>query len=164
MPEGKTTLFVPTWGVDTETVCGPSPEFERVRAELGLDEVLGVGDLKGFVEGEMGRMREEWLAERNKKGMEVEGEDGSGNLEEKKENADIAGTNGENVGNNTSNDGGEPKIYLLKGLNTDSGNFATPAYYKGIEDFATVRDESELFPCIAECRVIKVRRLLNFHA
>jgi len=143
-------------------VCGPSPEFERVKAELGLDEVLGVGDLKGFVEGEMGRMREEWLAERKTKLMEVEGEDGSGNLEEKKENAAIAGTNGENVANSASNDGGAPKIYLLKGLNTDSGNFATPAYYKGIEDFATMRDESALFPCIAECRVIKVRRLLSF--
>ncbi len=157
LPEGKTTLFVPTWGIDTETVCGRSPEFERVKSELGLDEVLGVGDLKGFVEREMGRMKEEWLEETEKKGMVVEGEDAHGKFEEKKENSHATGTNGENTGTNQHSQGGEPKIYLLKGLNTDSGNFATPAYYKGIEDFSTVRDESELFPCIAECRVIKVR-------
>jgi hypothetical protein len=49
-----------------------------------------------------------------------------------------------------------PKLFLLKGLNTDSGNFAVPATFGGIDKYNEVRDEDTLFPCIAECRVIKV--------
>ena len=50
----------------------------------------------------------------------------------------------------------EPKLYLLKGLNTDSGNYAQPAYYQGMEELERVKDEDALFNCIAECRVHKV--------
>ena len=47
------------------------------------------------------------------------------------------------------------KLYLLKGLNTDSGNLAVPAYFKGIEELCEVRDEEALFRSISECRVFK---------
>uniref|UniRef100_A0AAG5DET8 Xaa-Pro dipeptidase n=1 Tax=Anopheles atroparvus TaxID=41427 RepID=A0AAG5DET8_ANOAO len=48
----------------------------------------------------------------------------------------------------------EPSVLLvLTGPNTDSGNVAKPAYFKGIEKFAV--DTDSLFPVIAECRVIK---------
>ena len=38
-----------------------------------------------------------------------------------------------------------PKLFLLKGMNTDSGNFATPASFEGIEKYCDVRDEDALF-------------------
>ena len=50
-----------------------------------------------------------------------------------------------------------PKLYLLNGLNTDSGNLATPAYFKSIDKYNDIRDEDTLFKSIAECRVTKVR-------
>mmetsp|Transcript_28811 Transcript_28811/g.52149 ORF Transcript_28811/g.52149 Transcript_28811/m.52149 type:complete len:617 (-) Transcript_28811:176-2026(-) len=119
LPEGEATLFVPSWGVETETVCGPSPEFEGVKKELGLERVFGVGELKSFVEQEMKRMEDD--EEENKSGE-------------------------------TSS---PPNLFLLKGMNTDSGNFATPASFEGIEKFKTVRDDDTLFGCMAECRVTK---------
>ena len=128
LPEGEATLFVPTWGVDVETMCGASPEFEKVKEELGLENVFGVGALKTFVEKEMKRLE----------ASEAKEDAVSG--EEKKQNGE----------------GSSPKVFLLKGLNTDSGNFATPASFKGIEEFKDVRDEDTLFKCIAECRVTKV--------
>ena len=135
LPEGETTLFVPTWGVDTETVCGASPKFEIVQKELGVERVLGVGDLKGFVEGEMERMRTE----------EQEDEKKSSGTEDKA----------------ASSSDDAPKLYLLHGLNSDSGNYATPAFYEGIENFKDVRDEDTLFGCLVECRVIKVSRYIE---
>lgn len=48
----------------------------------------------------------------------------------------------------------DPKpLFLLKGRNTDSGNWAQPARFDGIEKFDT--DTSVLYPHIVECRVIK---------
>ena len=58
------------------------------------------------------------------------------------------------------------KLYLLKGLNTDSGKYARPAYYNGIEkyyntssddddDRMTRIDTTTLFARLVECRVIK---------
>ena len=59
------------------------------------------------------------------------------------------------------------KLYLLKGLNTDSGKYARPAYYNGIEkyyntsndddddDRMTRIDTTTLFTRLVECRVIK---------
>jgi Xaa-Pro dipeptidase len=49
-----------------------------------------------------------------------------------------------------------PKLFLLKGMNSDSGNFASPAHFGGIDKYNQVRDEETLFQCIAECRVTKV--------
>eukprot|EP00804_Cyclotella_cryptica_P013023 CCRYP_002350-RB/>CCRYP_002350-RB protein AED:0.23 eAED:0.23 QI:52/1/1/1/0.5/0.66/3/43/566 len=53
--------------------------------------------------------------------------------------------------------GGEdqPKLFLLRGLNSDSGNYAQPAHYEGIEMWDDARDEETLFRCLAECRVKK---------
>eukprot|EP00571_Detonula_confervacea_P014720 CAMPEP_0172298526 /NCGR_PEP_ID=MMETSP1058-20130122/1142_1 /TAXON_ID=83371 /ORGANISM="Detonula confervacea, Strain CCMP 353" /LENGTH=524 /DNA_ID=CAMNT_0013007803 /DNA_START=424 /DNA_END=1998 /DNA_ORIENTATION=- len=121
LPDGEATLFVPTWGVDTETMCGPSPEFELVKKDLGVERVFGVGDMKAFVEKEMKRLEEEREEQEEKKSGETS----------------------------------SPKLFLLKGLNSDSGNFATPAHFKGIETFKDVRDDDTLFKCIAECRVTK---------
>ena len=128
LPDGEATLFVPTWGVDTETVCGPSPEFDGVKEELGVEGVFGVGELKSFVEKKLKLLGED----------ESDGVSGDEQQEEKK--------NGEST----------PKLYLLKGMNTDSGNFAAPAHFGGIEKYKDVRDEDTLFKCIAECRVTKV--------
>ena len=138
LPEGEATLFVPTWGVETETVCGPSPEFERVKAELGVERVLGVGELKSFVEREMKRLEED-----DEGTAASDGAVNGGDQEEKK--------NGEKASSLSV-----PKLFLLKGLNTDSGNFAAPAHFAGIEKYKDVRDEETLFKCIAECRVTKV--------
>jgi len=135
LPEGEATLFVPTWGVDTETVCGPSPEFERVKEELGLERVLGVSELPSFVEREMKRLG---LDNESEGAINGDGPVDNGNEEKKNEASAV------------------PKLFLLKGLNTDSGNFATPASFDGIEKFKDVRDEDALFGCIAECRVTKV--------
>jgi Xaa-Pro dipeptidase len=49
-----------------------------------------------------------------------------------------------------------PKLFLLKGLNSDSRNYAQPAHYEGIETWNHARDDETLFRCIAECRVKKV--------
>lgn len=57
----------------------------------------------------------------------------------------------------------EPKLYLLKGLNTDSGNYAQPAHYEGIGKLDEVKDEVTLFNCIAECRVRKVSLIWLAH-
>ena len=149
LPGGEATLFVPTWGVDVEIFCGASPEYERVKRELGVENVYGVGDLKAFVEREMKRMEEECIS--YVVGEDVCAEDALtiGKEEEKKSLVE------------SSN---KPTLYLLKGLNTDSGNFATPAYYEGIEKFKHARNEDALFKCIAECRVIKVSlKLLILH-
>jgi len=121
LPEGEATLFVPTYGVDVETVCGPSPDFEMVKKELGVERVFGVGDVKAFVDKEMKRL----------------GEQGDGD--------------GETA----------PKLFLLKGMNSDSGNFATPAHFDGIERYKDVRDDDTLFERIAECRVTKSPAEIN---
>ena len=131
LPEGEATLFVPTWGADTETVCGASPQFDEVKQELGVERVLGVSDLQEFIANELKRMPGT--------GEEEEGQ------EEKK--------SGDSSPRGTSSD---LKLYLLKGLNTDSGNFASPAHFKGIEKYKDVRDEDTLFKCLVECRVTKV--------
>jgi len=143
LPEGEATLFVPTWGVETETVCGPSPEFERVKAELGVERVLGVGELKSFVEREMKRLEED-----DEGTAASDGAVNGGDQEEKK--------NGEKASSLSV-----PKLFLLKGLNTDSGNFAAPAHFAGIEKYKDVRDEETLFKCIAECRVTKSPAEIN---
>ena len=44
-------------------------------------------------------------------------------------------------------------LYLLKGRNTDSGNWAQPARFEGIEKFDA--DTALLHPHIVECRLIK---------
>jgi Xaa-Pro dipeptidase len=121
----KTVLFVPTWGEEVATVCGESPDFVELSQELGVDEVLSVDSLAGWVEEEMGRL----------------------------------GTGANNgISNGDINGSAEqPTLYLLKGLNTDSGNFAQPSYYKGIEQLEKLKDDETLFKCIAECRVHKVR-------
>ncbi|KMS96044.1 hypothetical protein BVRB_002720 [Beta vulgaris subsp. vulgaris] len=56
---------------------------------------------------------------------------------------------------------GEDKcvLYLLHGLNTDSGNFSKPAEFKGIENFET--DLSTLHPILTECRVLKSKLELD---
>jgi Xaa-Pro dipeptidase len=105
------------------TVCGESPDFEELAEELGVDLVLGVDSLSGWVADELGRLQSE------------------------------KGVNG-SVNGHSSNDG--PKLFVLKGLNTDSGNYAKPAYYQGIEELENMKDEDTLFNCIAECRVHKV--------
>ncbi|KAJ4913410.1 Metallopeptidase M24 family protein [Raphanus sativus] len=48
---------------------------------------------------------------------------------------------------------GKPLLYLLHGLNTDSGNLSKPASFEGIEKFET--DLTTLHPILAECRVTK---------
>jgi Xaa-Pro dipeptidase len=62
----------------------------------------------------------------------------------------------------TQNDEGDadaetntPQLYLLRGLNSDSGNYAVPASYDGIQNHADQRDTSKLFKAMAEARVIK---------
>ena len=68
---------------------------------------------------------------------------------------------GLNTANGSNGNSLEPKLYLLKGLNTDSGNYAQPAYYKGMDELKKMRDEDTLFNCIAECRVHKVSRCIS---
>jgi Xaa-Pro dipeptidase len=48
---------------------------------------------------------------------------------------------------------GPDMVYLNRGLNTDSGSYATPAQVEGLEEFP--RDTEKLNPEIVECRVIK---------
>ncbi len=130
LPDGEATLFVPSYGVEVETVCGPSPNFEYVKDELGLENVHDVVDLKAFVEREMKRLDD--------------------TVDESSSNDDL--------GNEEKKAGSEQtrsKLYLLKGLNIDSGNFATPAFFEGIDKFSDVRDEESLFRSISECRVFK---------
>lgn len=125
----KTVLFVPTWDEEVATVCGESPDFVELAQELGVDEVRDVNDVKGWIEGEMGRL-----------GLKGESNGAS---------------NGNGAVNGVEN---HPKLFVLKGLNTDSGNYAKPAYYDGIDELKRgVKDEETLFHCIAECRVHKVR-------
>jgi Xaa-Pro dipeptidase len=124
--ERKSVLFVPTWGEEVATVCGESPDFEELANELGMDLVLGVDSLSGWVDDELDRLKSE-------KGTA---------------NGSTNGVNGHSSG--------DPRLFVLKGLNTDSGNYAKPAYYKGIESIGEVIDEDTLFNCIAECRVHKV--------
>ena len=119
IPEGTTSFFVPTWGVDTEMFCGPCPDFAQVKEELGIENVYGVEELDEFVEKELKRMSTE------------------------------------EYGGGDENDS-SPKLFLLKGMNSDSRNFATPAHFGGIDKYNQVRDEETLFQCIAECRVTKV--------
>ncbi|KAL9227678.1 hypothetical protein vseg_003338 [Gypsophila vaccaria] len=44
-------------------------------------------------------------------------------------------------------------LFLLQGLNTDSGNLSKPAAFKGLENFEV--DLSTLHPIVTECRVLK---------
>ncbi|XP_057968575.1 uncharacterized protein LOC131158040 [Malania oleifera] len=48
---------------------------------------------------------------------------------------------------------GEPLLFLLHGLNTDSKKFSKPAEFEGMEKFE--RDMDNLHPILAECRVLK---------
>ena len=50
-------------------------------------------------------------------------------------------------------------IYTLHGLNSDSGNYARPATFTGIEKYRV--DNGRLFPAIVECRVIKTKEELD---
>ena len=138
IPDGEATLFVPTWGVDTEMFCGACPSFENVKEELGIDHVYGVEELDEFVGTELKRMSM-MMTTKN----ENDDDDDDSNNCENQEGLD--------------NDRERAKLYLLKGLNTDSNNFATPAHFDGIEKYNEFRDDDTLFPCIAECRVHKVR-------
>uniref|UniRef100_A0A7C8YNR0 Xaa-Pro dipeptidase n=1 Tax=Opuntia streptacantha TaxID=393608 RepID=A0A7C8YNR0_OPUST len=54
---------------------------------------------------------------------------------------------------------GKPVLFLLYGLNTDSGNFSKPAEFKGMENFET--DLSTLHPILTECRVTKSKMELD---
>lgn len=125
--KSKTIVFVPTYDTDVATVCGPSPNLDQVKEELGVDEVCDVNELKDFVEKEMKRL------------IALEG----------KEVRDYYSL------------WPRSKIYLLKGLNTDSGKYAKPAYYEGIERYNDKSnqynrvDETTLFSCLVECRVTK---------
>ncbi|KAL9187096.1 hypothetical protein ACHAXT_010816 [Thalassiosira profunda] len=143
LPEGEATLFVPTWGIDVETMCGASPEFDKVKEELGVERVLGVGELGSFVEKEMQRLGSVEFV--GAEGIDAQGVVNGDSEEEKKSNGETASA----------------KLFLLKGLNTDSGNFATPASFKGIEKFNDVRDEDTLFKVIADCRVTKSPAEIN---
>ena len=124
----KTVVFVPTWDEEVATFCGESPDFVELARELGVDEVRDVNDVKGWVEAEMGRL-----------GLKGESNGAS------------------NVNGAFNGVESQPKLFLLKGLNTDSGNYAKPAYYDGIDELKKVKDDETLFHCIAECRVHKVR-------
>lgn len=59
----------------------------------------------------------------------------------------------------SSSDGDEDNVqlHLLSGLNTDSGNYAMPAHYNGIEKHSKRRNIEVLFPTIAEARVFKTK-------
>mmetsp|Transcript_24936 Transcript_24936/g.58858 ORF Transcript_24936/g.58858 Transcript_24936/m.58858 type:complete len:596 (-) Transcript_24936:54-1841(-) len=49
----------------------------------------------------------------------------------------------------------DARLFLLTGLNTDSGNYAKPARYDGISKHEKKCDTASLFPCMAEARVFK---------
>jgi Xaa-Pro dipeptidase len=123
--KSKTILFVPTYDIEVATVCGPCPNFQSVKEELYVDEVRDVNELSSVIDKEM-----EYL---------IAHKDNNDNAKDREEadNTSIA------------------KIYLLKGLNTDSGKYAQPAYYNGIEKYTNIIDDTTLFPCLVECRVIK---------
>nr|AKF43194.1 metallopeptidase M24 family protein [Francoa sonchifolia] len=48
---------------------------------------------------------------------------------------------------------GQPLLFLLHGLNTDSGNYSKPADFEGKEKFEV--DLTTLHPILTECRVLK---------
>jgi Xaa-Pro dipeptidase len=150
LPDGKTTLFVPAWGIDVSTVCGPSPNFDVVRTELGIDEVMGTNDLAGFVEGEMMMMMRGGRSTAVTTSIIVAEEGGGGG----------GGGCEDPPSSPNDDDDARPKLYLLGGMNTDSGNYAKPAHFEGIEryDDDDVRDDEILFECMAECRVTKVSK------
>ncbi|KAG6544972.1 hypothetical protein Mapa_013664 [Marchantia paleacea] len=50
---------------------------------------------------------------------------------------------------------GKALLFLLYGLNSDSGLYSKPATFPGIEDFAA--DRVTLHPVISECRVLKTK-------
>ena len=52
-----------------------------------------------------------------------------------------------------------PTLYTLHGLNTDSGNYAKPASFDGIEKYRV--DNGRLHPIIVELRVIKTAEELE---
>ena len=121
----RTILFVPTYDIEVATVCGPCPNFHSVKEELGIDEVRDVNELSSFIDTEM----EYHL---------IAHKDDDDNAKDREEADDTIA-----------------KLYLLKGLNTDSGKYAQPANYNGIEKFTNIIDDTTLFTCLVECRVIK---------
>jgi len=65
-------------------------------------------------------------------------------------------------GNDNDNDdnyenNNDAQLYLLSGRNTDSGNYALPAHYDGIEKYKKQRNTDALFPAIVEARVHKTK-------
>uniref|UniRef100_A0A7N0UY93 Xaa-Pro dipeptidase n=1 Tax=Kalanchoe fedtschenkoi TaxID=63787 RepID=A0A7N0UY93_KALFE len=50
-------------------------------------------------------------------------------------------------------------LFLLHGLNTDSGNYSKPAEFKGIDKFE--KDLNTLHPIVTECRVVKTNMELS---
>ena len=124
--KSKTILFLPTYDIEVATVCGPCPNFHSVKEELGVDEVRDVNELSSFIDTEM---EYHLIAHKD--------DDDNASDTEEADNTTIA------------------KLYLLKGLNTDSGKFAQPAYYNGIEKYVNIIDDTTLFTCLVECRVIK---------
>ena len=55
----------------------------------------------------------------------------------------------------------DAQLFLLSGLNTDSGNYAMPAYYDGIAKYAEKRNTDALFASMAESRVFKTEAELE---
>ena len=97
--KSKTILFLPTYDIEVATVCGPCPNFHSVKEELGVDEVRDVNELSSFIDTEM---EYHLIAHKD------DDNDNASDTEEA-DNTTIA------------------KLYLLKGLNTDSGKYAQPA-------------------------------------
>ncbi|KAL3698542.1 hypothetical protein R1sor_012618 [Riccia sorocarpa] len=58
-----------------------------------------------------------------------------------------------------ANAGGKVLLYVLHGLNTDSGLYCKPATFSGIDEFA--KDMKTLHPVLSECRVIKSKHEID---
>ena len=130
LPEGKATLFIPKLGVDYEVFCGKYPSTDDFKTKYGVDDVKYLDELPGWLENEL-KLLDEHPTRSDRAQAAADGED--------------------------KDDALPSKLYLLHGLNSDSGNYAVPATIPGSDDhLLTERTElTTLFDALAECRVTK---------
>lgn len=52
-PSGEATLFVPQYSLDYEIFCGTPPTLDAIREKYGVEKVLPLNDLPGFVKSQL---------------------------------------------------------------------------------------------------------------
>jgi Xaa-Pro dipeptidase len=125
---GKTRLFIPKLPAEYATIMGPIATPEQWKEQYQVDKVDYMEQLESILETML-------------------------LMDDEKMTACNVHTNGSNAATNNAS---LSKLYLMKGLNSDSGNmYQPPLQHTTNKTLRSKIDTDVLFPILAECRVCK---------